>query len=121
MLSFAVPTLQERRNELSARVAYFAYCLVTFPLQPHQRVPCTCCGQPGPGDWCNTCEVHGNHPLPNQPQLITPVCNACMADNVVCPICGVAPADGPAEEDMIPPGPAPGDGVAQLQHVGAMF
>lgn len=119
LYSFATPSLAERREERSARAAFTAYAIVRLrnsrPLTPNERISCICCGQPGPGDWCNTCEVAGNHPVPSQPHIITPLCNSCVADNMKCPICGTKPADGPADEDFAPVG-----GVDALQIAGWM-
>jgi hypothetical protein len=102
MLSFAVPTLAERREDPVARVAFYAYCLFTFVIAPAQRYPCVTCGQPGPAQWCNNCDMAGNHPLAGpphfQPHLITPMCNACIHDNVKCLVCDVHPEDGPPDE-----------------------
>ena len=79
LYSYSIPnTLAQRRAELAASMAYFAHVLrvANPPLQPHQRFPCYQCGQAAPGDWCNTCEILGNHPLREQPNLITPYCHA---------------------------------------------
>ena len=88
---YLIPDLAQRRAELSASMAYFAHVLTraTPPLQPHQRFPCYQCGQAAPGDWCNTCETLGNHPLREQPNLITPYCHVCMAANLECRVCDV--------------------------------
>ena len=99
---YSLPTLAQRRAELSASMAYFAHVLrvANPPLQPHQRFPCYQCGQAAPGDWCNTCETLGNHPLREQPDIVTPYCHACMAANLECRVCGVRPSDGPADADF---------------------
>ena len=110
-------TLDQRRDELSARVAYFAWCLLRLAYTPMQCVPCTACGQPGPGDWCNTCDVQGNHPILLHPHLTAPLCRTCVADNVTCPICRITPEDGPAEIDFFGPEP-PGDGDMFTQVAG---
>ena len=71
------------------------------------------CGAAGDLGWCNTCEVQGNRPLPGGRHrlLITPYCRMCIADNIICPICGVAPNDGPADADFLPPGWEEGSGI----------
>ena len=101
ILTYSVPTLEQRRENWAARVAYFAHVLNTHVIEPARRYMCYCCGAPGPGNWCNTCEVQGNCPIPGQPRMITPICNACSAMNLTCPICGVAPADGPSDLEVM--------------------
>ena len=101
MLGWKVPELEERRNEPAARVAFYAYCLITFAIDLAQRFPCVCCGQPGPAQWCDTCELAGNRPLAGpphfRPDLNTPMCNRCVHDNVACLVCGTRPEDGPPD------------------------
>ena len=101
MLTFSIPSLQERRDDPVARVAFFAYCLITYAIHPGERQPCVCCGQPGPGDWCNTCDVAGNRPLAGfphfKPHLVTPMCNRCVRDNVKCVVCNTRPEEGPPD------------------------
>ena len=103
LYSYSIPnSLAQRRAELSASMAFFAFMLreATPPLQPHQRFPCYQCGQAAPGDWCNTCETLGNHPLREQPNIVTPYCHACMAANLECRVCDVRPSDGPTDADF---------------------
>ena len=99
---YAVPTVAQRRESRAARAAYIAYAITTFHLLPHERIFCMCCARERASDWCNTCEILGNRPVPNQPQLITPYCNACMDADVECTICGVRPLNGPADADFAP-------------------
>ena len=91
-----------RRESKAARAAFFAHCLnMPGGLLPHERVPCVCCGQGGPGDWCNTCQIRGNHMgrYAGMDHMITTVCNACARDDVKCTVCGVRPSEGPSEEE----------------------
>ena len=109
---YLVPTLPQRRRELSASMAYFAYFLTTPQaqhVQPVLRFPCYHCGQPAPGNWCNTCEIMGNRPLRERPDLVTPYCNACFEADLTCRVCGTRPSEGPDEMAMLPP-PPPGGG-----------
>ena len=119
---YSVPTLAQRRAELAASMAYFAHVLRTAvpPLEAHQRFPCYQCGQAGPGDWCNTCEVLGNRPLREQPHLVTPFCHACMAANVQCRVCGVRPDDGPDDAAFQVAGVPLGPDGAAIQVAGVL-
>ena len=93
--TFATPSLHERRDEPSARAAFFAYASAFVPATPHNKMSCNACGQPGPGNWCNICELA--HPNSG---MFPPLCNTCVADDVECPICGTRPSQGPREDSM---------------------
>lgn len=100
--TFYTPELQQRRDEQSARAAYFAHTVALHEVDPRQRFPCYTCGSPGPAKWCNTCDVAGNRPLhiTGFSHYITPMCNACVADDVKCLICGIKPSEGPTDLDL---------------------
>ena len=104
----SLPTMEERRAEPAARVAWRFYRLAIGAAHPGMP-PCHMCGGVAGQGWCNTCEVMGNHPLPNFPGIITPYCPECDEANVTCSVCGVAPRDGPPDSDFAPPGYDPND------------
>jgi len=96
--TFTLPTLAERRNERSARVAYFAWVLtehtrqfqgVPFELQEWRVIAaCVSCGA-NTGNWCDTCELQGRHFYASwgQQMVGSPLCTRCETDHV-CLICG---------------------------------
>ena len=100
VMTYAVPTIEQAREEWSARVALWAHLQTNYVIPRARRYMCYCCGRAGPNDWCNTCQVRGNHPIPGQPAMVTPICNECTALNLKCPVCGVKPQDGPQDTDF---------------------
>ena len=100
ILTYSVPSLEQRRANWAARVAYYAWVLNNYPIEPAGRYMCYCCGAPGPANWCNTCEFRDNRPVPGQPHMITPICNTCVTMNLTCPICHVNPTDGPSDREL---------------------
>ena len=104
--TFALPGLGHRHAEDSARKAHHALTLEVAESNGVEadfmlRLACTSCGNPGPASWCNTCEVLGTHPVPNEPSLVTPRCRACDDGDVVCPLCKTRPSEGPQDADMV--------------------
>lgn len=96
------PNLDQRRKEPAASWAHYA-TVVAHAREvfgpDHIVIPCITCGADGKNDWCNTCEVRGNH-LPEAKGLVTPMCRQCEADDVKCRICGMRPSEGPSDWEM---------------------
>ena len=93
--TFAIPEGTERRSCAAAAAAYYAS--VTYPehlvhafeyaadMRSLPRLPaCLTCGR-GTDNWCNNCEVFGNHTCDN---LITGFCTVCEDSCATCNICG---------------------------------
>ena len=99
-------TLHMRRTDPAARAAYVAEALrrhaLVFGAEERPHPPCITCGLLGAGDWCNMCEVLGIHPDPALPNWVTPMCHRCIADDIVCPECGIAPSAGPQDQEFWP-------------------
>jgi len=101
-----------RRSDKAARAAYVAEMLRLNPgweqTHPYLGMVCMTCGELGAtNDWCNTCELMGNHPNPWYPGFITPMCRTCIQDDIRCPVCLVRPSDGPDDMSFMPPDPGP--------------
>ena len=110
-LTYFLPTIEDRRDSWAARVAYYAWVLTAYVIPRARKYMCHCCGEPGPGDWCNMCEVRGNHPIRGQPSMITPICRACIALDLTCPICDTKPSEGPSDAQLAPFGPISASGA----------
>jgi hypothetical protein len=104
--TFTSPTLAQRRAEASATWAHFANVVTRATTggqgeSPDLILPCFTCGAVGNADWCNQCELEGNHPL-KADGLVTPMCRSCLADNVECRVCATRPSEAPSDSDMSP-------------------
>ena len=97
-MTYAIPTLADRRKERSARVAYYASILVEHdrlfagvPFEErdwHAIAMCVSCGA-NTGNWCDTCENQGRHYTTRWGQVMvgTPLCSRCE-DDATCVVCG---------------------------------
>ena len=88
-MSFAIPTLEQRRASRVASRAFYAYWLSVGGNLPM----CETCGL-GTGNWCDTCENQGRTfqwgGWQNQTMVGTPYCTRCENEaEVVCRVCGM--------------------------------
>ena len=107
------------RSDRAARAAYVAEMLRINPgweqTHPTLGLVCITCGELGATqDWCNTCEVMGNHPYHDYPNIITPMCRPCIQADIKCPVCLVRPSDGPDDMSFMPPGLGADDVAMQI-------
>ena len=90
-LTYALPSVEERRECATARVAFWAYMITE-----HRRMgmvamlgsPCNACGH-STNNWCDTCEGLGFTFVGYHGQVLhgSPLCNACDND-WHCYVCG---------------------------------
>ena len=96
--TWVTPTLEQRRAERAARLAFFAQIVkeyerlfagVPFELRDwHVVSMCNGCGM-NTGSWCDACEAQGRTFVTHWGQTMagSSLCSRCE-DEIVCPICG---------------------------------
>ena len=88
-MSFAIPSLVERRASRVASTAFYAYWISIGGNLPM----CKTCGL-GTANWCDQCETQGHtftwSGWPGQTMVGKPYCTRCEnEENVVCRVCGM--------------------------------
>ena len=90
-MSFAIPSLAERRASRVAALAYYAYWVSLANQGGHDILPmCKTCGL-GTGNWCDKCENQGHtFEWRSRTRVGQAYCTICERDaTVVCRVCGM--------------------------------